>query len=54
VWAVDASSYYSRPGPRLVDGVEHLARVLHPETVGAPDPATARRITASQDAPARA
>ena len=26
VWAVDASSYYSRPGPRLVDGVELLAR----------------------------
>ncbi|WP_047865941.1 cobalamin-binding protein [Rubrobacter aplysinae] len=31
VWAVDASSYFSRPAPRLVDGVETLARILHPE-----------------------
>jgi iron complex transport system substrate-binding protein len=45
VWAVDASSYYSRPGPRLVDGVELLARILHPEVFGAPDPTRARRVT---------
>lgn len=31
VWAVDANSYFSRPAPRLVDGVEMLARILHPE-----------------------
>jgi len=31
VWAVDANSYFSRPAPRLVDGVEALARLLHPE-----------------------
>ena len=31
VWAVDASSYFSRPAPRLVEGVEILARLLHPE-----------------------
>jgi iron complex transport system substrate-binding protein len=31
VWAVDANSYFSRPAPRLVEGVEILARVLHPE-----------------------
>jgi iron complex transport system substrate-binding protein len=54
VWAVDASSYYSRPGPRLVDGVEHMARILHPDIFGAPDPTTARRITVPQDAPSRA
>ena len=30
VYAVDASAYYSRPGPRLVDGLELLARILHP------------------------
>jgi iron complex transport system substrate-binding protein len=30
VWAVDANSYFSRPAPRLVDGVEILARLLHP------------------------
>jgi iron complex transport system substrate-binding protein len=38
VVAVDASSYFSRPGPRLVDGVELLAHVLHPERVPAPPP----------------
>lgn len=31
VWAVDAGSYFSRPAPRLVDGVKILARILHPE-----------------------
>jgi iron complex transport system substrate-binding protein len=43
VWAVDASSYYSRPGPRLVDGIELMARILHPQIFGAPDPRAARR-----------
>jgi iron complex transport system substrate-binding protein len=33
VVAVNASAYFSRPGPRLIDGVELLARVLHPEHV---------------------
>ena len=32
VFAVDASSYFSRPGPRLADGVELLAHILHPES----------------------
>ena len=31
VWAVDANSYFSRPAPRLVEGVEILAHILHPE-----------------------
>lgn len=31
VFAVDANSYFARPGPRLVDGVELLARLIHPE-----------------------
>lgn len=31
VFAVDADSYFSRPGPRLVTGVEVLVRLLHPE-----------------------
>jgi iron complex transport system substrate-binding protein len=30
-WAVDASSYFSRPGPRLADGVEILGGAIHPE-----------------------
>jgi iron complex transport system substrate-binding protein len=38
VVAVDASSYFSRPGPRLVDGVELLAHALHPDRVPAPPP----------------
>jgi iron complex transport system substrate-binding protein len=36
VVAVDAAAYFSRPGPRLVDGVELLAHVLHPDRVGPP------------------
>jgi iron complex transport system substrate-binding protein len=31
VVAVDASAYFSRPGPRLVDGLELLAHILHPD-----------------------
>jgi iron complex transport system substrate-binding protein len=31
VWAVDANSCFSRPAPRLVEGVEVLAHLLHPE-----------------------
>jgi iron complex transport system substrate-binding protein len=38
VVAVDASAYFSRPGPRLVDGLELLAHLLHPDRVPeAPD-----------------
>lgn len=36
VFAVDAAAYFSRPGPRLVDGVELLGHLLHPELVPAP------------------
>jgi iron complex transport system substrate-binding protein len=31
VVAVDASAYFSRPGPRIVEGLELLAHILHPE-----------------------
>src|SRR5262249_55544772 len=34
--AVDGDGYYSRPAPRLADGVEQLAHLFHPTTV--PDP----------------
>lgn len=45
VWAVDANSYFSRPAPRLVDGVETLARILHPESFPeAPDERAAIRF----------
>ncbi|HUE25708.1 MAG TPA: cobalamin-binding protein [Solirubrobacteraceae bacterium] len=33
VVAVDAAAYFSRPGPRIVDGLELLAHVIHPELV---------------------
>ncbi|UTI66543.1 ABC transporter substrate-binding protein [Paraconexibacter antarcticus] len=36
VVAVDAAATFSRPGPRLVDGLELLAHVLHPDLVGPP------------------
>jgi iron complex transport system substrate-binding protein len=35
VWAVDANASFARPGPRLVDGVEALAGILHPAVVDA-------------------
>jgi len=34
--AVNASAYFSRPGPRLIDGAELLAAILHPDLFGAP------------------
>jgi iron complex transport system substrate-binding protein len=33
VWAVGANSYFSRPAPRLIEGVEILARILHPRAL---------------------
>jgi iron complex transport system substrate-binding protein len=36
VWAVDANALLSRPGPRLIDGVETLARIFHPALFGPP------------------
>lgn len=44
VWAVDATSYFSRPGPRVVEGVEILARILHPEIFGPPTEQEAVRV----------
>ncbi len=35
--AVDAASSFSRPGPRLVEGTELLAHILHPDAVAAPE-----------------
>lgn len=45
VWAVDANASFARPGPRLVDGVEALAAIFHPDACGEPDPALAQRIS---------
>jgi iron complex transport system substrate-binding protein len=35
LWAVDANASFARPGPRLVDGVEALAGILHPAAADA-------------------
>jgi len=36
IWVADATAYWSRPGPRLVDGIEALAWALHPQAVHKP------------------
>jgi len=52
VVAVDASAYFSRPGPRLIDGLELLAHILHPQRV--PDaPAGAKALTVEPAASGR-
>jgi iron complex transport system substrate-binding protein len=47
VWAVDATSYFSRPGPRVVAGAEILARILHPRLFGEPTELEAVRVPAA-------
>jgi iron complex transport system substrate-binding protein len=46
VWAVDADSHFVRPGPRVVEGAEVMARILHPDRMGVPGPDEARRVDA--------
>ena len=36
VYATDGSSYFSRPGPRIVESIEILAHLIHPEAFPAP------------------
>jgi iron complex transport system substrate-binding protein len=33
VFAVNGNSYFSRPGPRLIDGLEILAQLIRPEEI---------------------
>jgi iron complex transport system substrate-binding protein len=44
VWAIDADGLVVRPGPRLVDGVEALAAIMHPGAAAAVPPGRIRRI----------
>jgi iron complex transport system substrate-binding protein len=44
VWAIDANSFLSRPGPRVIDGIELLAQILHPTLFGPPAPGSARLV----------
>ena len=45
VWAIDADGIVVRPGPRLVNGVEALAAVIHPGAGPAAAPGAVQRIT---------
>ncbi|MGH2724279.1 MAG: cobalamin-binding protein [Actinomycetota bacterium] len=44
VFATDASSYFSRPGPRIVDGLAILAWAIHPDAFPEPPAGTITRI----------
>jgi iron complex transport system substrate-binding protein len=44
VWAIDADAIVVRPGPRVVDGVEALASILHPDAVPVMRPGLVQRI----------
>jgi iron complex transport system substrate-binding protein len=48
IWALDATSYFSRPGPRVVDGVEILAKIFHRGVFGEPLPHEAVRVDRSR------
>jgi iron complex transport system substrate-binding protein len=43
-FAVDATSFFSRPGPRLVDGLAILAWAVHPEAYLEPPPGSITRL----------
>jgi iron complex transport system substrate-binding protein len=43
-FVLDGNAFFSRPGPRLVDSVEILAGILHPDAVEPPPVTAARRL----------
>jgi iron complex transport system substrate-binding protein len=45
VWAIDADGIVVRPGPRLVDGVEAVASILHPAAVPTAPPGAVKRVS---------
>jgi iron complex transport system substrate-binding protein len=47
VWAIDADGIVVRPGPRLIDGVEAIASILHPGAAPAPRQPAVHQVTAS-------
>jgi len=49
VYAVAANSYFARPGPRVVDGIELLAHLIHPEAFSWAGPAEAYRALSIED-----
>ncbi len=48
VYAVNAPSYFSRPGPRLFDGIVQLSAIFHPSCYGYRLPAAVERLTMPQ------
>jgi iron complex transport system substrate-binding protein len=53
IYVADGSTYFSRPGPRIVDSLEMLARVLHPEAlIGTAVPSVLARLPRSVPASA--
>ena len=50
VYATDASSYFSRSGPRIIDGLEILAALLHPDVVSRPTPPGSWALLAAEAA----
>ena len=52
VFVVDGSSYFNRPGPRIIDGLEILAEIIHPElfSAGARSPQDYTRLPAPSSA----
>ncbi|MEP4652889.1 MAG: ABC transporter substrate-binding protein [Ilumatobacter sp.] len=42
VWAIDADGLVVRPGPRLVDGIDALATIFHPDLFDGPHPSVRR------------
>lgn len=52
VYAVDGSWYFNRPGPRVIDGVEMLARIFHPDAWRGPVPQGFRKMSEGAAEPA--
>ena len=44
VWAIDADGIVVRPGPRLVNGVEAMASIIHPQAAPAAPPGAVQRV----------
>ena len=47
VWAIDGNALTSRPGPRLVDGIEVMARIFNPSLFSPAEPAYATCVSSS-------
>ena len=49
VFATDSAAYFARPGPRIVDSLEILAHIVHPEKIPAPQlPGAFRKLRVSE------